>query len=104
MHLPPDCAQEGTLGLYQRGLDPEEKAARLRTEGVTVREDRVERFDDIVYRGFISQRPLGRLIELQRLMADGVRLETYEKTPTQVAGLDVSYAPDGTAVGACCAR
>jgi deoxyribonuclease V len=91
----------GELGLYLRDRKPAEKADKLRREGIEIENGVVEHFDAIVFRGFESERPLAGLIQLQHEIAGRVRLETYDDTPAVVAGLDVSYARDGAAVGAC---
>ncbi len=91
----------GELGLYLRDRNPVEKADKLESESVGIANGVVEQFDEIVFRGFESERPLAGLVELQHEIAGHVRLEAYEDTPAVVAGLDVSYARDGAAVGAC---
>jgi deoxyribonuclease V len=91
----------GELGLYLRDRKPAEKADKLRREGIEIENGVVEQFDTIVFRDFESERPLAGLIELQHEIADRVCLETWDDAPAVVAGLDVSYARDGAAVGAC---
>src|ERR1700722_17905353 len=93
--------KEGELGLYLRGRDPEDKAQALRREGVEVREGQVERFAEVDFCDFKTDEPLARLIELQHAIAKRVRQQPFEATPPLVAGLDVCYARDGTAVGTC---
>ncbi len=90
----------GELGLYVIGHDPE-KTERLRREGVAVVDGRVERFEDFVFRDFHCEKPLLRLIEFQLELAKHVQLTGRADTPQLAAGLDVSYARDGTATGAC---
>ncbi len=93
--------QGGELGLYIIGHEPEEKTARLQAEGVSVRDRRVERFAEIRFREFVSDRPLARLIEWQLEWARHVRLVARRDTPDLAAGLDVSYSRDGMATGGC---
>jgi deoxyribonuclease V len=91
----------GELGLYVLGHEPSEKAGRLIAEGVPVRDRHIERFEDFVFRDFQSEKPLARLIELQHDLAKRVQLVPQRDTPQLAGGLDVSYARDGAAVGAC---
>jgi deoxyribonuclease V len=105
-HAPACCChrvvrKDGELGLYLRDRDPAEKSEKLRREGVGVANGVVEEFPGVLFRDFKSERPLARLIELQEQLARRVRLEPYDATPPMIAGLDVSYAADGAAVGAC---
>jgi deoxyribonuclease V len=93
--------KDGELGLYRRDHDPAEKADKLRREGVGVANGVVEAFSEVLFRNFQSDKPLARLIELQHQLARRVRLEPYDVTPRMIAGLDVSYAGDGVAIGAC---
>jgi deoxyribonuclease V len=93
--------KEGALGLYLRGRDPEEKAQALRREGIGVREGLVERFPEVVFSDFKTERPLARLIELQHAIAEHFHQQPYDAVPSLTAGLDVSYRRDGVAVGAC---
>lgn len=93
--------KSGELGLYLKGRDPAEKADKLRRDGISIADGVVEHFDDVVHRGFYSTRPLAHLIELQHQMARRFRLETWSETPSLAAGLDVSYARENVAVGAC---
>lgn len=103
----PDCPchrvvrKSGELGLYVHGCDGGEKERKLRAEGVGVVCGSVEHFEELVFRDFRSERPLASLVEFQERIADCVRLDRYDGTPNLVAGLDVSYRRDGTAVGAC---
>lgn len=91
----------GELGLYLHDHMPEEKAARLEGEGVEVANGLIEDFDQIVFRNFRSKKPLARLIEIQHELAGHVHQEPLAVMPPIVAGLDVSYAADGSAVGGC---
>ncbi len=93
--------QGGELGLYRIGRETDEKTARLLAEGVTVRDLRIERFDELRFREFDSDKPLAQLIERQHEWAQRVRLLARRDTPQLAAGLDVSYSRDGTASGAC---
>jgi deoxyribonuclease V len=89
------------LGLYLRDRTLAEKAARLESEEVDVADGVVEDFGQIVFRCFRSKKPLAQLIEIQHELADRVFVEPLAAMPPIVAGLDVSYAGDGAAVGAC---
>ncbi len=89
------------MGLYLRDHTQAEKAARLECEGVEVADGVVEDFDELVFRGFKTRRPLARLIEIQHELAGRVCEQPLAAMPSIVAGFDVSYASDGSAVGAC---
>jgi deoxyribonuclease V len=91
----------GELGFYVAGREPSEKAECLKAEGVPVCSQRIERFEEFVFRDFRSDQPLTRLIDVQREMAQRVQLVPQVGVPRLAAGLDVSYARDGTATGAC---
>ncbi|HEV8000537.1 MAG TPA: endonuclease V [Planctomycetaceae bacterium] len=91
----------GELGLYVEGREPAEKSDRLRSEGVPVRDGRIEGFDEFVFRDFRSTKPLARLIELQQELAQRVQLVPRRDVPRLAAGFDVSYSRDGMATGAC---
>jgi deoxyribonuclease V len=91
----------GELGLYVEGRDPSEKTERLKQEGLTVRDGRVERFEEVVFRDFRSDRPLARLIEFQHELARRVEQIPRADPPRVAAGLDVSYGRDRMATGAC---
>jgi deoxyribonuclease V len=91
----------GELGLYLRDRTATEKAARLEREGVEVEDGVVEHFEDVIFRGFRTRKPLARLTEIQHELGSRVREEPLGALPPIVAGLDVSYAADGCAVGGC---
>jgi deoxyribonuclease V len=91
----------GELGLFALGHETAEKAALLVADGVPVRDGRVERFEEFVFRDFRGERPLARLIEVQHEWARRVRLVPRRDVPRLAAGLDVSYSRDGWGTGAC---
>lgn len=91
----------GELGLYAIGREPSEKAARLKQEGIPIKDRHVERFEELVFRDFRCDKPLARLIDLQHQMAEQVQLIPRPEVPRLAAGLDVSYGRDGLATGAC---
>jgi deoxyribonuclease V len=91
----------GELGLFVVGHETAAKAARLAADGVPVRDGRVERFEEFVFRDFRGERPLARLIEIQHELARRVRLVPRRDVPRLAAGLDVSYSRDGWGTGAC---
>lgn len=88
----------GELGQYI-GRDLEEKAQRLRREGIAVQDAQVDleryRFGD-----FQSGRPLAALAEYQRTLPERVRFTPLARTPRRVAAVDVAYPRAGEAVGA----
>ncbi len=89
---------DGSLGLYVSG-DVGEKAARLRGEGIDVRDDRV-RLPEIRFAGFTSDAPLQHLADQQRSLLAHQRIAPLSELPERFAGVDVSYAGPGRAVGA----
>ena len=91
----------GELGLYLRDRTPAEKAAELAREGVEIDRGQVKYFEEIVFRDFQTTKPLARLIEIQHELAAHVFEQPLAAMPPIVAGFDVSYAADGTAVGGC---
>jgi len=82
--------RDGALGEYFTG-DSSEKARRLRSEGVAVKQGRVDlaRFE---FRDLVSSRPLTQLAELQRALVSRISLERPDRDPQLVAGVDTSYA------------
>jgi deoxyribonuclease V len=83
----------GLLGPYAGGT-AEDKASRLRAEGIEVRDGAVdlERFG---FTDFDSDRPLRRLARLQVELAQRVRMRARRRMPPMLGGVDVSYvAPD----------
>jgi deoxyribonuclease V len=100
----PDCPCHrvlragGQLGQYAGG-PPNAKRARLQAERVEVCGDRVDlaRFG---FAHFVGDRPLEKLTEVQNRLALSVSLRGRRTIPKLVGGLDVSYLPNGEAVGA----
>jgi deoxyribonuclease V len=92
--------KDGALGLYLRHQMPIEKERRLQAEGVPTTEAIVDRLEDFLFREFRTDQPLRRLVDLQNEIAQRVHLTPNVEMPRLVAGLDVSYGSDGTAVGA----
>ena len=86
----------GVLGPYPKGS--EEKARRLRAEGVELVEEGVdlERFG---YGDFSGDRPLEGLADYQNRLAARVSLRPRRKVPRWIGGVDVSYlhAEEGVA-------
>lgn len=78
---------------------PSNALARLVGEGVPIEGGRIDlaeaRFND-----FDLIPPLRRLKEEQEAISERVRLTALRSTPKRVAGVDVSYAANGTGVGA----
>ena len=88
----------GDVGLYITRSE-EEKAARLRQDGVAVVHGRVDlkrfRFD-----GLRSSAPLAVLRDLQVRIPEQLRLQPLAHAPQRVGGVDVSYLSGTEAVAA----
>lgn len=99
-----DCAchrvvrSDGSLGLYIEG-DVALKAERLRAEGVEVSDNKVK-LAKIRFAEFSSDEPLQRLALQQRELLAHLKLSPLRELPERFAGVDVSYAGPGLAVGA----
>lgn len=89
--------QTGEPGLFV--LDPEEKTARLKSEGVTFLDERVD-LAQCRWHEIQSEQPLTQLRELQSQWSQEVQLIEYKGPVRNIGALDVAYRPDGTAVGA----
>jgi deoxyribonuclease V len=90
--------RDGTLGLYVTGRS-EEKEAKLIADGIDVRDGRVE-LEHYLFDDFDSAQPLALLVEWQKRLAARIRLTPLESIPETVAGLDVAYTSNESAVGA----
>ncbi len=83
----------GDLGEYIAG-GSRAKSKRLAAEGVRVRRDSVE-LAACEFRGFVSERPLEKLRQVQAEIVAKVALRKRRRVPKLVGGLDVSYpSPD----------
>lgn len=88
----------GDVGLYIGG-EPDDKLARLQSEGVPVQEGRVDvtsPFTDLV-----STAPLRALSEFQVAVPRHLNLSPLERPPQRVAGIDVAYPAPGLGIVAC---
>ncbi|QDT35716.1 endonuclease V [Stratiformator vulcanicus] len=81
------------------GTDPAQRIEQLRSAGVPMRDNRV-RLDECRFRDFASAQPLRQLARQQELVRPKVSIESMPEMPDVVAGIDVSYQSDGTAVAA----
>lgn len=107
LHHPhnPDCPCHrvvracGDLGGYVNG-SAQEKRRRLQQDGVIVRGERVE-LGRFYWDTFRSSRPLVKLRDLQRKLAQKVSLSDSPRHVRTVGGVDVSYTSGGQAVAAC---
>ncbi|MDX1534198.1 MAG: endonuclease V [Thermoplasmata archaeon] len=89
-------ARERTSGWHRvvrvDGSVPSEEAIpRLESEGVEVQGDAVSDIARFLLQAFRSDRPLARLREEQRRLAERIEMEDRLEGPTTVAGFDVSY-------------
>jgi deoxyribonuclease V len=86
----------GEPGLYAGG-DAAEKLKRLRGEGVSVRDGRLDVSQ--AFDAFTSPAPLAALMEFQLSVPRRLQLKARSKSIKTVAGIDAAYRPDGEAVG-----
>ena len=89
----------GDLGSYVNG-SALEKRQRLQQDGVVARGERVE-LGRFFWDAFRSSRPLVKLRDLQRKLAQEVSLSDSPRHVRTVGGVDVSYTSGGQAVAAC---
>lgn len=82
----------GEAGLFIT-RDSDEKAARLRADGVEVADGRID-LSRYGFTDFEAQRPLERLRNIQDALPDQFRAEPLPDLPERVAGVDVSYRDD----------
>lgn len=87
---------DGNVGLYIT-RDSTEKVARLRSEGVSVTNERVDCPEGFLDE-FSSSAPLAKLRELQEGVSPSV--QPLQRQPKTVAGVDVSYVTSTEAVAA----
>lgn len=103
VHLP-GCSchrvvrMDGAIGGYIGG-SPQDKARRLRDEGIDVAEGRVA-LGPVRFTDFESFRPLGRLAEIQRDLTLAARISRRRIVPRTIAGVDVSYRGPSRGVAA----
>lgn len=71
-----------------------EGVALLRGEGIYIAKGRVPSFDTLLFEDFQSRRPLERLREEQKTLAERIVLEDELEELRTVGGFDVSYADD----------
>lgn len=88
----------GTLGSCAM-LTSDKMSRRLAAEGVEVVDGRIDlpRFG---FRGFVSDRPLARLREVQEAVAKKVVVAPRNRIPRTVGGVDLSYPSPEEAVAA----
>jgi len=79
--------------------DPATKLERLSAESVPFVDDRVS-LAECRFSGFRSSAPLDRLRRQQEELRHEILVGPLQEFPLEVAGLDVSYESDGTAVAA----
>lgn len=89
--------KDGSPGLYVTG-DADEKLALLRSEGVTIEDERVT--PDFRADQFATDHPLRSLRELQHRVPHELTLTPPVDEPRTIGGLDVAYVDARTAVAA----
>jgi deoxyribonuclease V len=91
--------RRGVLGRSGVGCDVDEKARRLRAEGVEIDAMTVDavRFG---FDAFVGNRPLERLRQVQEQLALKVLLAGPRRMPRLIGGVDVSYPERGVGVAA----
>lgn len=86
----------GEVGAYSAG-GPAAKAAKLRAEGIEIRDGRVADLHESLFTDFKSSQPLKRLRLLQDELAEKLSLEPFPEEPETVGGVDVAYGPQAVA-------
>lgn len=84
----------GEVGKYSASGGREEKIARMRREGIEVEEDKIKNFSDVRFDEFEVAPPLPQLRKVQDKLEGMVEVEPINP-PKSLAGVDVSYGPDG---------
>ncbi len=88
----------GEIGGYSRGVD--EKIKLLEREGIAIKNNKIQNFENAIFKKFKTKPILKELREEQKKLARKVKLkDSFEKIET-IAGIDVSYS-NSEAVGAC---
>ncbi len=85
--------KSGELGLGNQELQKQ----LLKREGISISEYVVDR-TQFGFEAFHSTKPLSSLREHQAQLPARITLSPYLETPTEIAGVDLSYLEDGTAV------
>ncbi|MBS3817236.1 MAG: endonuclease V [Candidatus Thermoplasmatota archaeon] len=81
---------DGTLGGYDRGK--EEKKKLLEKEGVSVEDEEIVNFEEVLFTDFQSDKPLETLREEQMELKEKVSFGDDEGDFATIAGVDVSYS------------
>ncbi|MBS3791655.1 MAG: endonuclease V [Candidatus Bipolaricaulota bacterium] len=84
----------GEVGNYSASGGREAKIEKMKKEGIEVEEGTIKNFSEVRYDDYEIDPPLPRLREIQNGLERMVKLEQSEP-PESVAGVDVSYGPDG---------
>lgn len=81
---------DGSLGGYGGGK--EKKKRLLEEEGVKIKKDNIQEFDQIFFDDFDSDKPLNALREVQEDVKEKIRVENAHQDFSLIAGVDVSYS------------
>jgi len=87
----------GEVGNYSGPGGAAEKVARLRADGIEVRDGRIVNLRKYLFTDFESSQPLRRLRQLQEELSSSISLEPLSREPRTVGGVDVSYGKQAVA-------
>jgi len=82
----------GKVGKYSGENGKQGKIMRMQAEGIQVLGDRVANFDQVRFSDFQVEAPLAQLSKRQREIHNQVEQGPLEEYPSQVGGVDLSYA------------
>jgi len=88
---------DGRVGGYVLGKD--EKIKRLESEGIEIKNNRVQNFENLVFRNFVTNFPLKKLKDEQNKMSKKIIIKDTFNEIDWVAGVDVSYKDDKAKAG-----
>lgn len=81
----------GEVGNYSGPGGAAEKVARLRADGIEIRDGRIVSLAGYCFTDFSSSRPLKRLRQLQEELSASLSLDRGVEEPETIGGVDVSY-------------
>ena len=84
---------DGSVGGYTGG-GPRKKIKLLREEGVSVSGNKIVDFDKILFRDFVTERPLLKLRNRQRRLRKHLNTKGFRGRISRIAGMDIAYEGD----------
>lgn len=80
----------GEVGKFTHPDGSEEKIRRIENDGITIKQNYVEDFEDVLFEDFESDHPLAKMKSEQDSMSTHINIED-DFSPHSVAAVDVSY-------------